>query len=132
MAESFTEQIDIDADLMHATDPEFLRHALVEKKASLLQKIQFYLDDICGTRNGKADIIPPRERIAEVAARRQDLNDDPALTARLGGKYWDREQELVAAVEEELWKRLKDRGHSIQSPEELPAFIRAEIQKRMK
>lgn len=130
-AQPFAECVNADVDLMRATGPEFLHRALVENKASLLEKLQFYLDDICGQRDGHADIFPLRERIAEVAARRQDLNDDASLTAQLGGRYWYRELELGTAVEREIWEILRQRGYAITSPEMIPQFLRAKLMQRM-
>jgi len=129
-AQPFAERVSADVDLMSATGPEFLHRALVENKAGLLEKLQFYLDDICGPRDGRADIVPIRERIAEVAARRHDLNEDTSLTAQLGGRYWDRELELGTAVEREIWQKLNDRGYDIASPEMIPQFLRAKLAER--
>lgn len=129
-AQRFVERLDIDDKLLRATGPEFLHRALVENHAGFLEKLQFYLDDICGQRDGHADILPLRERIAEVSARRQDLNDDVSLTAQLGGRYWDRELELGTAVEQEIWEKLKERGYDIASPEMIPQFLRSELEKR--
>src|SRR3989338_2609896 len=91
-AQQFVQSVNPDPDLMSATGPNFLVRALVDKKATFPEKLQFYLDDICGDREiipgtKVPDIMPLRERIAEVASRRPEFNDDADLTAALGGKF---------------------------------------------
>lgn len=125
-AQSFLHSVNPDPHLMRATGPEFLQRALVDNNATFLEKLQFYLDDIC-----THDLVPLKDRIAEVASRRQDLNDDAALTQAIGGKYWDRELELGAVIEREIWERLGGQARGISRPEDLPAFLRTELQRRI-
>ena len=135
-AQQFVQSVNPDPDLMSATGPNFLVRALVDKKATFPEKLQFYLDDICGDREiipgtKVPDIMPLRERIAEVASRRPEFNDDEALTKTLGGKFWDRELELGQAVEREIWERLGGEQSGIENPKDIPAFLRNELEKRI-
>lgn len=115
--------------LIAATGPDFLVRAL-GGDASIWELVQFYMDDICRG----AEIVPLMERIAEVEARRGDLNENMELTARLGGrKYWDVERETAAFAEKVLFFALGGRKNlGISSPEELPSWIRARVEERIR
>ncbi len=115
--------------LIAATGPDFLGRVL-QGRASIWELISFYVDDIC--RGG--EIVPLLERIAEVEARRRDLNDDSDLTARLSGrKYWDVEREIGRMAEQFIFFTLGGvENLGISSPEELPNWIRARVEERIR
>ena len=93
----------------------------------LEEKIQYYLDDIVAGQN----IVPFKERIAEVESRRQDLNEDDELTRKLGGrKYWDAEREVGILIEKELFERLLAQGIDVSAPELIPVTLRIELEKK--
>jgi len=114
--------------LMKATGPEFLEKALIRGESTFLERLQFYIDDI--TKG--SEIVPFDERVNEVEARRQDLNDDLVLTAKLGGRYWDRERELGHQTEQEIFDRLQETGVKIDSPKDIPVFVVQTIESEMK
>lgn len=117
----------IDEKLFNALNPEFNIRFLKEG-VSFLEKIQWYLDNI--TRHG--EIVSLKERIDEVEARRQDLNEDPELTKKLGGrKYWEVSREIGRQIEKELFDIITKRGVIIKSPEEIPNLINKELLKRI-
>lgn len=121
--ELFFTKINPDSALMAATGTDFLEKVSYTEVSSL-ELLQFYLDDI--TKGN--EIVPFDERINEVSRRRQDLNDDEVLTARLGGKrYWDVEREIGHAVEKMIFRKLVERGVEINSPENIPSLISSKI-----
>jgi hypothetical protein len=123
----FLNRVNPDLKLMAATGPEFLERVLCTE-VSLLEFLQFYLDDI--TRGN--EIVPFDERIDEVSVRRHDLNENTKLTERLGGrKYWDLEREVGHAVEKRIFDRLIVMGVEIDSPEKIPALIRNRIEEKL-
>lgn len=127
LAKAFLARVNPDQTLLAATGPSFIKKALVRGDSTLLERLQFYIDDI--TKG--SEIVSFSERIDEVEARRQDLNEDEELTKKLKGKYWNRERELGHTVEREIFGRLKEKGVEIETPEEIPTLINREIRKRI-
>ncbi len=126
--EELQARVNPDLDLLFATGPEFLVR-VVNGKATFLELLQFYLDDICKG----SEIVSFDERVSEVEARRQDLNSDPALTARLGGrKYWDVERETGHKVENTIFPILRKRGHLLRKPSDIPLLIKNQIEEKYK
>jgi serine/threonine protein phosphatase PrpC len=125
-AKEFLSAVNPDENLMTATGVEFIRMALVDGESTFMQRLQFYIDDIvAGT-----DVVNFDDRIDEVEARRQDLNEDADLTQRLGGKYWDRERELGHIVEREIFGRLPLRiQEEIGEASSLSSYIKGLIEK---
>lgn len=120
-------RVNPDPQLMKATGPEFLVRVLAGE-SSYLELLQFYLDDI--TKGNQ--IVKFDERIDEVEKRRQDLNQDKELTARLGGrKYWEVEREIGHEVERLIDERLRARGIILNSPDEIPGLIRIKMQEKL-
>lgn len=119
--------------LITATGPDFLERFL-RGDATTLELVLFYADDIC--KGG--EIVPLLERIAEVEARRQDLNENKVLTERLGGrKYWDVEREVGETAERLIFYTLYcvlngARKFGISDPRELPSWIRARVEERIR
>jgi hypothetical protein len=126
-AKQFLDKVSPDQDLIAATGPEFIRKALIEESASLPELTQFYVDDIARG----SEIVRFLDRIAEVRERQKKLDEDPEMTARLGGKYWDREIELGQMTEQKIFNALRENGVALGSPEEIPDFINLEIKKRI-
>lgn len=121
------EKIHPNEKLMTATGPDFLEKVLYTE-VSMLEFLQFYLDDI--TKGNQ--IVSFDERIDEVSARRQDLNNDAELTKRLGGKkYWDLEREIGHEVEKLIFIRLTERGIDLKSPKEIPDLIRCRVEEQI-
>lgn len=116
-----------DPALMHATGVDFIASALIDKDATLLQKIMFYLDDLCRG----SEIVTLEARLSELEARRQDLNAREDLIQKLGGKYWDKERELAFSVQEEIYQLLKIKGINLNTPDDIPEFLKQEIGKRI-
>lgn len=112
--------------LMEATKPEFLVKALVDAKATWLECLQFYVDDLCMGSN----VVTWRERIEEQETRKPYLNQDAALTKKLGGPYWQKERELCAKIEQELFEKLRARGVSITAPTAIPRLLRAIVEEK--
>lgn len=119
-------KVNPDPDLMNATGPQFLQRVLAGK-ASFLEFVQFYLDDI--TKG--SEIVSFDERIDEVSARRQDLDEDQKMTEALGGrKYWTVEREIGHTVERMIFDRLVERGIKVSSPKEIPSLIRNKMEEQ--
>lgn len=121
-------EVQLNPQLMFATSTEFVEFALIQQKATFSQEIQFYLDNIC-----KGDEITSfDERIDEVEARRQDLNEDEEITECLDGRrYWHAVRELCRGVEERIFYILKERGHNFNTARDITIFIRREVEKRI-
>lgn len=125
--ELFLEKAGPDEDLMAATGPEFLEKTLY-CAPSFLEFLQFYLDDI--TKG--SEIVCFDDRIDEVSARRQDLNEDQILTQRLAGRrYWDLEREIGHEVEKVIFSLLTKKGISLTSPKEIPSLISSKMKEQM-
>lgn len=87
-------ELGVDESLIEATHPGFSGQIL-NGSTTFAQRIMFYVDDI--TKG--SEISKAKDRLDEVEARRQDLNEDSEWTEKLGKKYWDSEREAVSAVE---------------------------------
>lgn len=100
---------------------------------SLPAKILWYVDNLMMG----SEIVSLDERISEVRQRRKDLDENKEITQTLTGAfgheahYWDVELMLSKDVEIELFGLMKQRGIQIAKPEDIPAFIRGEIEKRI-
>lgn len=121
--EELTNRVNPNPDLMAATGPAFLRRALVEGKSTFLERLQFYVDDICMGDQ----IVPFAVRIAEVEKR----IPNPDTSGTFPTNYWEKERELCLKTQEEIYQRLKDQGVDIESASDIPFLIRREIAKRM-
>lgn len=107
---------------MKALNPRF--HLLVrDGKATLHQKIQFYVDDVASP--SEAQLIPFDERIDEVSARNPD--PEPEVEAELGRPYWEAERELGHEVEREIWELLRPGLHELSQPEDIPGILQRSI-----
>jgi len=109
-------EVEPDAELMRATHPRFLP-VFFSGEATLLQMIQFYIDDI--TRND--EIVRLVDRIVDVQQR--DPSPDPAVDEMLGRSYWEAERIAGDAVEALLFSILGDFGVGIDRPENIPLLI---------
>lgn len=111
-------------DLMKATGPEFMVKVASGRKITFLEKLQFYLDEICKG----SEFVNLDERIDDVEKRHSELNQDTKLTKNLGGQeYWAFERSFAHTVEQDIFDRLRDNGVNINSPSEIPAFIEGQI-----
>jgi len=122
-AEKFLGAVDPDPVIMAATGPNIIERSLVTHEASFLERLRAYVDDLCK----EGEIVRLKERHEDVRARRQDLQDDEVLEERLGGKFWDRNWEMETATQQEVFERLREQGVDINSPEEIPDFIKRKL-----
>lgn len=125
-AQSFLDAVKPDEDLMEATDVDFLVK-YKQGRATFLEKLQCYMDN---TTMG-SEIVPFDVRVDEVAARREDMDEDEALTKKLGGRHWDVEREVGHKVEREIFELLQAKNIDIGSPEQIPEFIRKKIEEKI-
>lgn len=114
----------LDQELMGALTPWFLVRVL-EGKATFLQLIQFYIDDIA--KGG--EVVRFDERIDEVSARNPD--PEPAVREALGRPYWDVEREVGHRVEAMLFRILDARNILVEHQEQIPKLILQEIHRRL-
>ena len=131
------QRVDPDGSLRIATNEAFF-YKLFEQtegkdidekiaRTSQAELLQYYIDSIFVD----GQIVPALERITKTEARRQDLNDDPVRTGRLGMKYWDAERIVAVKVQERIWEWLKEAGTLLPSPDAIPAFIDQKIEEEM-
>lgn len=104
----------LDRNLREATSPGFAR-AILNGEADLSQKILFYVDSI--TRGDQ--IVGIEARIQEAAERTQE---------EYGSEFWEEEKQAAAQVEQELYELLKQEGHEIDQPSEIPDLIKKGIE----
>ena len=120
--------INPDQSLMTATGVQFIIDVAQGMKPTVLQMAQFYVDEICKG----SEIVSVDDRIDEVSARRQDLNQDVELRKQLNGRaYWDVERSIAHDIEVELWKIMVKNGYKdrIKKPSEISTFIRNKLPK---
>lgn len=123
-AQAFLLKANPDKALMSATKLEWIERAH-SGEASFLEKLQFYVDEICDGSN----IVSPEERI-EMAESREHQEVNAEVQKKLGGKtYREAEREMAHSVENEIFLALRGRGTDIGQPENLPFFIKSEIEK---
>lgn len=127
LAREFLQTANPDQTLMEATKMEWLPRVVMEKKASLLEKLQFYIDDICQD----SEIVSLDERIDEAEARERDLGASLETKTALGGNYRKKERELGHEIETEVFEKLKSQGINIEKPELLPSFLRKIIAEKI-
>jgi hypothetical protein len=115
----------LDSELMSALEPSFLLVAS-EGRASLLQLIQFLIDDM--TMNDK--FVTFDERVQEAQERTPD--PDPRIREILGrASYWDAEREIGHAVEKMVLAICAARRQGITTPAELVGYVNREIERRL-
>lgn len=126
-AQDFLSEANPDNQLMAATKMEWLTRAVVDKKASLLEKLQFYIDDICKG----SEIVLLDDRIDEAESREGNLGASKEYEIRLGGTYREKERELGHQIEQEVFDILRARGYRIDFPDNLPYFLKAMIESKI-
>ncbi len=115
----------LDEELMAALEPSFLILAF-EGKASMLQLVQFLVDDM--TMNDQ--FVAFDERVREVQARNPD--PDPRVREILGRtSYWDAEREIGHNIERMVFAICAARHLSIATPADLVDYVNREIAKRL-
>lgn len=114
-AKELAAQIDYDPSVLAAADPGF-HDRIIAGETTLLQRLQFYLDDI----SKGEQIVSLEERIAELSARRPDLDEE----------FWKKELLAGKIVERELFSKLRGKGVNIDQPEDIPSWINFELQKK--
>ncbi|MBL7036447.1 hypothetical protein ISR94_01175 [Candidatus Microgenomates bacterium] len=126
LAEKLLKSVKPDQKLMDATGPDFIEKALVKEDSTFMERLQFYVDDIVSDTG----VVELEKRIDEVEEKRQDLNKDKALTARLGGQYWDKERELGFMVEQEIFEKLPPEVQTqVGEPKNIPNYLLSQIEK---
>lgn len=116
--------------LIQATSPQFYIRALHHPKSiGLLEKLQFYLDNI----TTGSTIVPLLVRLEEVEARKPGLNSDPDLLRALNGqRFWDVGRQLGQQFEREFFTLLpKKVQEEIQEPAHLPFYLRQLIEEEI-
>jgi hypothetical protein len=121
-AQEFLKNAAPDSTLVFATEMEWLPRG-VRGEASFLEKLQFYIDDICQG----SEIVTVRERIAEVEAR-DPLWVPPEIAAQLDKPYREKELELAEEIEREVTGKLLERGTDIGEPSQLPMYLKQLIE----
>jgi hypothetical protein len=115
----------LDEELMAALEPSFLI-LVSEGKASLLQLIQFLIDDM--TMNDQ--FVTFDERVREAQERTPD--PDPRVREILGRtSYWDAEREIGHDIENMLFAICAARRLRIVTPVDLVTYVNREIEKRL-
>ena len=120
--------INPDQSLMTATGIQFIIDIARGVKPTVLQMAQFYVDEICKG----SEVVSIDERIDEVSARRQDLNQNEELKKQLNGRpYWDVERLTAHDIEVKLWNMLVENGYKnkIKKPSDIPRYIRNKLLK---
>lgn len=126
-AKRLLQEVNPDTILMRAASSEFVEKALIKKRSHFLERVQFYLDEICMG----SQIANIKERINEVEKRRKALNNDERLTRKLGGKYFNKVRESSSMIEQEIFIEFKKRDIQVATPEQIPTIIRNEIVKNL-
>ena len=127
-AVEFLEKAAPNQKLMESTGIEFLERSFIKKESTFLERLQVYIDDIVAG----SEITTFENRLDELARRRPELNEDPELNAKVGGKFLDKQKEMNGEIAKEIFEMLKERGIDAGSPEEIPAFLSGEIEKEWK
>jgi len=129
-AEALFEELEIDQKLMDATEIDFIIKYRQGENLSLLEKLQFYVDDIVSNR----EIVTLADRLAKASTSNmgKKLDEDVELTKILGNHYWTVEKELAHQVEKEIFDLLIKRGRKISSPDEIPQLLKQELIDRKK
>lgn len=146
-AQQFLDVLAVDQRLIDATGLASMSAILKGEEPPFLEKLQWYLDDICGNRtiDGKtvSDILPLEERIAEVSARNphpeNEINEHghskyqelQGLLRERNTDYWTVELAFTKKVERELWERLGGKARGIAQPEDVPTFLQTELWNRV-
>jgi hypothetical protein len=127
-ANEFLAQAKPEAELMAATNFGFLDQAVVDKRSTFLQRLQFYIDEI----TSGSLIVDADARVDEA-----ELRDTPEIkkqlaASRLGSNYRLQERRFCHEIEKEIFQRLKETGATIDSPAAIPGYIREKIDERVR
>lgn len=114
-AKILLKKINPNPTIMAATNPEFIER-LAQGESTLLERLQFYIDEICTG----ADIVSVDQRINEVQQRHPKLNEI----------YWEKDRKLAHTVEAEVFGLLQQQGVSLETPENVPDYIKSKIEEK--
>jgi len=90
---------------------------------TFLERLKFYLDDL----TLEDEIVSTATRISATELRHPELNNDPMLTQKSGGRYWDQERKLCGIIEQEIYQRLIINGIDIDSPINISTMLSNEV-----
>ena len=115
-------KVNPDTNLLGATKPEFIEKFL-KGETTFLERLQLYIDNITSGSN----IMPFRERLAQAVFR------NPENVKKFGATdYWEKNSEITAKIEEEIFMILKSKNINVNLPEEIPNFIRQKLEETIK
>ncbi|KKR12036.1 MAG: hypothetical protein UT41_C0004G0003 [Candidatus Wolfebacteria bacterium GW2011_GWC2_39_22] len=125
----------VDHEVLSGTAHNFVKIFLVdEQPTTLLQRLLYYLDTI----TEENDIMPFKPRLAEGKKRAPKLGEDMELNNQIADKigegkgFWEGAEEISDRVQNEIFNLLKQKGFQLESPDEVPEFIKNQIQKNYK
>ncbi len=130
-----------DMEILSSTHAEFLEHWINDQPRSFLQKLFCYIDNICEGSN----ITSPATRLRATAERQKKLANSQEWSQKVRQKlvstgkltsnnattvnYFDGQLAAQEEFAEELFKKLVDGGHPLESPGAIPNFIKNAIEK---
>lgn len=124
----------VGSDLLSVTTPAYLDRGFIRKTATLPERLLSYLDAITdGSR-----IVPFGQRLdnAATSPRWKWLADDSEWKNKVepllgkGANFFDGQKAQETSTQNEIFEMLKERGITLKTPEDVPAFIRSEIEKQ--
>ena len=122
----------VDPILLASTSEDFLEKCLIKGEATFQEKLLAYADAI----SEGSEIMPFKERYEQAATRAHHYATDSTWKQRLepilgtGANYWDGQIAMETRIQKEIFDALKLRGVSLESPDDLPRFVKSEIEKR--
>jgi len=126
------EKTGVDKELMSATDPSFSKRCLIDHEdTTLLQRLLYYIDTI----TEESEVVPFKPRLVKAKERWPELGQNDELNREIsavlgeGKGYWELVDEMSAQVQQEIFNLLRQRGVELQSPDEVPRFIKMQIEK---
>lgn len=128
-SQRFIEEANPDETLLFATSENHFKKSIQEpEKVSLAEKIQDYLDNI----HRGSEIVSFDERIEEVSTRNPNVGKTLEENNELGGlSFWEAVRQIGKAEEREIFELLRKQGVAVNTPEEIPQIIKAEIVRRI-
>ena len=133
-AQQAFEEMGVLDDLIEATKAEYVKRFLIDKTATPLQKLLHYIDVV----TDETDIVPYEDRLEKAIPRALHLKNDtkwgkivePVMGA--GKDYFDALKEVSRQEQQEIFKKLVERGYTLSADTEVPAFIKALIETNYK
>lgn len=122
----------VNVDMLAVTTPAYLERGFIQKNTTFEERLLSYLDAIIDNDT----IVPFAARLDKAAAGRWKwLAEDEAWKKKLepilgpGANFFDGQKAQETATQEEIFGLLAERGVALDSPEQVPEFIKREIEK---